>query len=547
MERNAEISYLRSREPLDVPYMTIPELIRHHAEKTPESIAQVCIDWETFERKTMTFNDLYTQATRVAKGLQRFGLRKGDFVAIGTDNCPEWMLSVIGVLMCGAVSIFFTFDRIDGEDVKSVLSKVGDKCKVFIFPKGKNDCYVPIVNKLFEQHQEKEKVTCEYAKSIEVAIAMTLETDSSFFCLDTLMNLDAFDGSFTNSSPEDIACIFMTSGSTGQPKLIPHSHLSIIGAGFHFSLGFPCWEIFSGGTRVYIKHPSFIPSIQQYLKIIHKSLQLEKCTGSLLITSILQEISQDRSLEWNLENVVAGGQPIPFSLVKSASSFCQNFVVVYGASEVFMLSFLVCAKNADYPDYIVGTPLPGVEIKVVDTDGNVLKRGERGEAYSRSSIPFNGYFGDSEKTSQVLTTGGWYKTDDSAIITIDGRLIIDGRMSDSLVKSTGTGFLSVAFAEGHLKQHPLVRDAAVLSLYDYNHFPCVCCAVILKDGAAVLENQMEEYLLDSKEHITSLYKQINVPKKFIFFEKFPKTYNGKVNRKELAYQCKGKFENFKKI
>ena len=225
-------------------------------------------------------------------------------------------------------------------------------------------------------------------------------------------------------------------------------------------------------------------------------------------------------------------------ITKTGSRRCQRFAIGYGASEVSFATCGVIDANTEYMDYYAGMPLPGVELKVVNSEGKLLKKGERGELYIRSPLRFPGYLNEPEKTAESMTSSGWYKSGDSAIMTRDGHLIVDGRVSDSVVKSEdGLGFISVALMEERLSQHPGVHDALVVVVRDEDRFQRVCYAIVPEQGANVTQDQLIQYLLDPNNRTTDLYCKIMLPKYFIFFDSFPRAFSGKVDRKKLAEIC----------
>ena len=299
---------------------------------------------------------------------------------------------------------------------------------------------------------------------------------------------------------------------------------------------FPCWEFLTGGSRIVLKHLSEISSLEDYFGVLRKVFQNEKYETSLLLTGTLHQLLTDENKEWRFQNVVVGGTPIPRMLTRLGCERCQRFVVVYGSSE---LAFGMCEKiddTTDHVDYEAGYPFPGVEVKVVNSDGALIKRGERGELYIRSPIRFPGYMNDMKETEKALTATGWFKSGDIAIMKQDGCLIIEGRVSDSVVKSQ-EWFLPVAPLEGKLKQHPSVQDALVVVIADEDNFKRVCCAIVLKPDAHVTDNQLKEYLMDVYNKTDDIYTKILLPKHFAFFDSFPKTHSGKINRKEVATAC----------
>ncbi|KAK3103993.1 hypothetical protein FSP39_023495 [Pinctada imbricata] len=554
-----DLSYTVGQGSIDVPYITIPDLVRKHAEN-PNAVAQISIDWQTNEGESLTFKELYESASKFAIGLKNLGVQKGDIVAIGTDNCKECTIVTVGSMMSGAACLFFYFDRNDGKDLKALLQKVGNNCKAIVFPEGKNNAYLDIMDKILVKHNAKGKVSCDAVAALEIAIVMSQKKHPEFFSLQDVMKMATSGFVLPQLAPEDMAGIFLTSGTTGLPKLVPHSHYALVLFGFQLSIGYgssstflfndrpfnwmvgsPLWEISTGKTRVYIKQVASIPTVNEYESTVRKVLKTFPCDAYILTPAVLHDISRDEDGKWNLKNVATAGQPILSSLMKSVSRICQRFTNMYGSTEVLILTYQVCEKGVDYPDFLVGKPISGVEIKVVDENGSMLKRGERGEAYVRSPSTFKGYLNDDKSTAGALTEDGWYRMGDSAIMLEDDSIIIEGRRSECLMRS-GARFItmSVAQIEAALKQHALIKDAVAVPLLLEEQYPTICCAIILhQQGAFVDNDQLKEFLLDPNGHTGSLFREIDVPTNFIVFQKeFPKTFNGKVKRKEIAELCK---------
>ena len=240
---------------------------------------------------------------------------------------------------------------------------------------------------------------------------------------------------------------------------------------------------------------------------------------------------------WKHRNVAMGGQPIPRMLRSKVSEACKRLTISYGISELSLICYLVVPKDGDYQDYAVGLPAPNVEVKVVDEEGKLVKRGERGEICVRSPLMIREYYGDAEKTANTITKTGWFRTDDSGIMTQSGVLIVEGRRSDSLVK-TAAEFQSVASMEGQLKQHPGIADAVVVTFKNEKGFQQVCCAVICKVGVELTSDQLQDYLLDPQHQTSDLWRKIQVAKNFIFFDSFPRTFSGKTSRKDVLDICR---------
>ena len=229
------ISYLRSKDSMGAPYATIPEMILHHSKSDPESVAQVYINWETFEKENLTYTDIYVQSDRFARGLNYLGIQKGDIVALETDNTPECMTALNGILMTGAIPLMFVFNLKDGSDVVALIDKVGDRCKAVAFTEGQNGANIAIVNNILNFSSERGRIELSSLLSLKLSILISNRICDNHLSIDGVSNMGSPGALLPKIDPDDTAIIFMTSGSMGTPKLIPHTHFSILITGFHFA------------------------------------------------------------------------------------------------------------------------------------------------------------------------------------------------------------------------------------------------------------------------------------------------------------------------
>ena len=238
MDDYSEYSYLRNDEPVEVPYTTIPATILRHSKRDGQSVAQIYINWETFEKVQVKFTEIYEKAKIFAQGLMKLGIEKGDIVALGSDNTPEWIIAMVGIQMSGAVPLMFLFNLKDGSDIELQLLKVQDKCKAILFTAGYKDSNLSIMNNKYHGITEKGRIGSASLVNLKWAILISDKDNQKYITMTEVFKMGKSESQLPYIDPEDVAAIFGSSGSTGSPKLIPHTHMSLLITGFYQSLGF---------------------------------------------------------------------------------------------------------------------------------------------------------------------------------------------------------------------------------------------------------------------------------------------------------------------
>ena len=190
------------------------------------------------EKEDLTFSDIHVKAKSLAQGLTSLGIEKGDVIALGTDNTPEWMVAMFGIQMSGAVPLMFLFDRKDGTDIESHLLKFGDKCKALMFTAGHNGEYISIIENKFKTGKEQGRIENSSLPILSWAIFLSETENQSYLTMKDVCKMGDPEVQLPYIDPEDVAAVFMSSGSTGNPKLVPHSHFSLLVLGFYRSIGY---------------------------------------------------------------------------------------------------------------------------------------------------------------------------------------------------------------------------------------------------------------------------------------------------------------------
>ena len=169
-------------------------------------------------------------------------------------------------------------------------------------------------------------------------------------------------------------------------------------------------------------------------------------------------------------------------------------------------------------------PLRGLQVRLVDTDGDDALVGDPGEIWVHGPNVFAGYWEDPEATASAITTDGWLRTGDVAVVDDDGFLFLVDRVKDLIIVS---GFnVYPAEVEEVLTAHPAVAQAAVIGVPHPHSGEAVKAYVVTVDGASVEEDELIQ-------HCEAHLARYKCPQKVMFVEQIPQGAAGKVLRKEL--------------
>ena len=182
--------------------------------------------------------------------------------------------------------------------------------------------------------------------------------------------------------------------------------------------------------------------------------------------------------------------------------------------------------GAEVPDGSIGRPIPGVEIRLVDEDGDDAFLGDPGELWVRGPNVFKGYWNDPEATAAALTTGGWLRTGDIAVADDAGNLTIVDRVKDLIIVSGFNVF--PAEVEETLLEHPGIEAAAVVGVEHPHTGETVKAYVVAAPGAHVDEETLIEFC-------AARLARYKCPTKILFLDELPQGMGGKVLRRTLRW------------
>ena len=358
-------------------------------------------------------------------------------------------------------------------------------------------------------------------------------------------------GNFEPAGPDDAVLQLYTSGTTGNPKGAVLSNRNLFGlrrnsddAGMAYTkwdhdevvlVAMPCAHI--GGTGLGVMAigaglPGLILS-EFTPDGFFDAVEQGGVTRLFIVPAALHILLQHprcASVDFsNLKYILYGAAPIPLELLRQCiQMFKCEFMQVYGMTETTGTICLLPPEDHDPAGNermrSAGKPLPGVELRIADAEGDDAVLGEVGEVWTRSSNNMIGYWNLPEATVNTMTDGGWVKTGDAGYLDGDGYLFIHDRVKDMII--SGGENVYPAEVESAIYGHPDVLEVAVIGIPDAKWGEAVKAFCVPKPGATV---DPDTVIAWAKERIAGF----KVPRSVDIIAALPRNASGKILRKDL--------------
>jgi len=507
-----------------------------------------------FGRET-TYRQLQEQIDRAAAALHARGVRAGDPVAIVLPNCPQHIVAFYAVLRLGAVVVehnpLYTPRELrkqfedHGAQHAIVWSKVIATVQEFPADLAVPDLIsVDVTTAMPLRMRAALRLPVAKARASRAALTERVSDATPWQQIVAHAPLPA---SHPQPATDDLAIIQYTSGTTGSPKGAALTHRNLLanaaqaqawvpsiqrGKGcvvyavlpmFHaYGLTLCLTFAMSMGARL-VLFPKFDPDL--VLPVVKK----HPATFLPLVPPIADRLlaaahAKGVSLA-GIDIAISGAMALPHELVVPFEEATGGYLVEgYGLSECSPVLMANPVATHRVPG-TVGLPLPGTECRVVDPDQPTVDvpPGERGELIVRGPQVFSGYYGRPEETERVFVDG-WFRTGDIVTIDEDGFVRIVDRIKELII----TGGFNVAPTEVEiaLRQHPQVKDAAVVGLPSEHSGEEVVAAIVVDGGDDVDVEAIREFA----RGILTPYK---VPRRIFVVDELPKSLIGKVLRRQV--------------
>ena len=479
-------------------------------------------------RREMSWRVFEEKANRMANLLLKRGIKKGDKVAILLMNCLEWLPIYFGILKAGAIVVPLNF-RYTAEEIKYCLG-LSETVALIFGP--------------------------EFIGRVEMAYDQLPKVTTFFYAGENrptfAENYDRLTANCSSEAPrikladEDDAAVYFSSGTTGFPKAILHTHHSLMSACYtekeHHGQtredNFLCIPpLYHTGAKMHWFGSLLSGSKAVLLRGVKpewilKTVSEEKITIVWLLVPWAQDILdaiesgsvklEDYDLaQWRLMHI--GAQPVPPSLIRRWKKYFPHHLydTNYGLSESAGPGCVHLGTGNIHKVGAIGIPGYNWETKITDENGSSVSQGQIGELVVKGPGLMKCYYNDPEATAAAIK-GGWLFTGDMARIDEDGFIYLVDRKKDVII--TGGENLYPVEIEDFLRAHKAIKDVAVIGLPDERLGEIAAAIIELKPGFKCDEEAIKLFCAGMPR-----YKR---PRKIIFDE-VPRNPTGKIEKPRL--------------
>ena len=499
---------------------------------------------------TWTWRELDEWADAVAAGLLAHGLRPGDRIGIWSLNRAEWVVTQFAAAKAGLILVTIN-PAFRLSELEFALNKVS--CAALVSATAfKTSDYMGMIASLAPELRTCRPGALAAARlpHLRTVIQIGGPPQPGTVAFDDLAHIGGppersqLEALRASLQFDDAINIQFTSGTTGSPKGATLTHHNILNNGYFIGRAlrlterdricipvplYHCFGMVIGNMAALTHGAAMVFPGEGFDPLATlETVEAERCTALYGVPSMF--IAQLDHPEFgrfdfgSLRTGVMAGAPCPVEVMRRVVKLMnmREVTICYGMTETSPVSF---QSSVDDPlerrVSTVGRILPHLEAKVVDTQGRIVARGEPGELCTRGYSVMLGYWGDPVKTSEVIDAARWMHTGDLAVIDEAGFCNIVGRIKDVVIR--GGENVYPREVEEYLYTHPKILEVQVFGVADPKFGEEVCAWVKLRDGEAMVEDEVREFCRGQIAHH-------KIPRYVEFVDAFPMTVTGKMQK-----------------
>lgn len=508
--------------------MLFGDLIIRNARRYPHKDGIIC------GKERFTWSQVDARVNKLVRGLNRLGVKKGDRVAILSNNCHQFLECYCAGGKSGIITVPLNY-RLVGRELVYILNN-SEANSLIVSPD-----YVPVIRPILNE--------LNYLKN---KILLT-GNEEDFLNYEGLLEKESPEKIEPQLDEQDLFWIMYTSGTTGHPKGVMITHKNVLTDALDDMYAYrmqkddammvtpPLYH--AAGTAISYSAMFVGAKIvvmrkwdsEEALEIIEKEKITASWINGAMLTDLLNSPSLGSRNHSSLRSVMYAGSPMPVELLKRAFPvFGKIFWGLYGLTE--NTSSATCLPIEDHvlegPEnktrklYSVGRELISLHVRVVNDRVEDIKPGEVGEIIIEGDTVMKGYWKNPEATNETIKNG-WLFTGDLAKVDEDGDIYIVDRKKDMII-SGGENIYSKE-VEDVINSHPSVLESAVIGVSDAKWGESVKAIVVLLPNKKLTSQELIDYC---KDRLAS-YKK---PKFIEFIESLPRNPSGKVLKSQLRKQ-----------
>jgi acyl-CoA synthetase (AMP-forming)/AMP-acid ligase II len=523
---------------MEIREQTIPQLVQGSAQRFADLSAVE--DGGT----KLTFADLARACERAARAFCAAGVQPGDRVAIWAPNIYEWILAAVGLQSVGGVLVPLN-TRMKGTEAGYILARSGARI-LFTVDEFVGNRYVDLLRNALGGTGGGRPIA--ELPTLERIVLFRGEADGTtpwahFVRSGVSVSAEEAERRLVAVSPQDLADILFTSGTTGKPKGVMVTHeqnlrafeawSEIVGlrAGDRYLIVNPFFHSFgykAGWLSCIMRGCTILPQPAFDVDVVLQRVDRDRVSvmpgPPTLFQSILAHPDRGKYNLSSLRLVVTGAAVIPIEMIHRMRRdlAIETIITGYGLTETS--GVVTMCRADDDPETIAttsGRVIPGVEVRCVDTSGAEVPHGQPGEVVVRGYNVMKGYYDDPAATAETIDADGWLHTGDIGVMDERGNLRITDRIKDMFIMG---GFNCYpAEIENLLLTNDAIAQVAVIGVPDERMGEVGMAYVVPRPGAKPTPESIIKWC---REHMAN-YK---VPRFVEVVDALPMNASGKVTK-----------------
>ena len=518
------------------PGVTLGEYLERTVERFPDRRAFV------LRERTVSWKELAQIVDRLALALIDLGISHGDKVAVLFPNRPEFIYATLALARLGVVHIPIS-ERLREREIRFILDRT-EAVGIIMVDEFWNFSFSDLLSEIKDDLPNLRHVIVSGKKKHphENLFKDLINKDWEEVYPD-----DYYHRVYLNEhtvEPDDLLEIVFTSGTTGDPKgvmhthntrcrsalgtingtrltyedtyliMVPLSHTTALVNAFYAS-------VISGSCGVLLE----TWNVEEAFKEIERNRATIPIGVPTMPIMMLQHPDMNKYDLSSLRTMALAGAPLPVEVAHQIIEKMGCYMTsAYGMTETAISNITSLDDPVEIVCSTVGKPQPGMEHKVVDKKGRIVPIGQEGDACARGQNVCVGYFKDPKRTADVIDDRGWIHSGDLAKMDEYGNLIIVGRIKDVIVR--GGENISPTEIEDILYTYDKVEQVAVVGIPNDRLGEGTCACIIPKKGKTFTYDEMKANFMDK-------VARFKIPDRIEFMDEFPTTPSGKIRKVEL--------------